>query len=263
MLTPEIKNTFRELYDQSPRLITYLQELIQKTILNTPEDIGFCYWNISDHYALMRNGTAVYSNHNTFYQYLTAYHTKYLYWLVCDATQKYALEDAGYTNFWWELYHQANEKNLPEKDWEAIAFTAHRAALSLRSGKQAETYHLDAKEQFQCFLQHTRSSESYTFYHLIYHSLCLRAFRSTEEPLELLCEPWYSFLSLSKTERPYEIGEWNSFNETFNRHWQANIGICAAVNALIDTEQNKIAKMIYTKAQTYGLPQNAYIEKRI
>ena len=252
MLTLEIKNTFRELYDQSPRLIAYLQELIQKNILNAPEDIGFCYWNISDHHALMRNGAAVYNNHN-----------KYLYWLVCDATQKYALEDAGYSDFWWKLYHRANEKISPEREWEAITFTSHRAALSLRTGKKAESYHIYAKERFQRFLQHTRSSESYPFYHLIYHSLCLRAFRSTEEPLELLCEPWYSFLSLSKTERPYEIGEWNSFNETFNRRWQANIGICAAVNALIDTEQNKIAKTIYTKAQTYGLPKNAYIEKRI
>lgn len=43
----------------------------------------------------------------------------------------------------------------------------------------------------------------------------------------------------------------------------ASVGITAAVNSLIDIGENERAKKLYTEAKSFGLPENAYIDKRL
>lgn len=74
-------------------LIKYLEDVIANKEATDFEDVGFCYWNISDNYALLRDGHALKKNHQAFYQHVTTYDKSYLYWLVCDATQRLTLEN--------------------------------------------------------------------------------------------------------------------------------------------------------------------------
>lgn len=87
--------------------IQYLQSVLDKREVTSFEDVGFCYWNISDNFAFLRDGHAEFENHNKFYAHIKTEHTRYLYWAVNDATQRLTLEKDGYTDFWWGIYREA------------------------------------------------------------------------------------------------------------------------------------------------------------
>lgn len=277
MLTQAIKDQFHNLKLCGERIgisqekkraadlacLEYLQSLLNSDELNA-EDKCFCYWNISDQYALLRNREALYENHKLFYGYLKSLPVKYLYWAVCDGTQRGVLEEVD-ADFWWNIYHEANEKNRLLIDCEAIAFTAHRAAFAISSNsKRNDVNILYAKSEFESFLEKTKNSSNHAFYMLIYHAEHLHAFERCEYDLESLCEEMLPKLALPRMNRKYEIGEWNDFIADNNDACrQARVGICAAVNALIYTGHIHRAEKIYHSAIDCGLPRNQYIEKRM
>lgn len=90
-------------------LISYLNSIIENEIVTEFQDIGFCYWNISDNYALLKDGHSLFDNHRKFCEHIKNQDDEYLYWLVCDATQRLTLEKDGYSSFWWDLYRKAAE----------------------------------------------------------------------------------------------------------------------------------------------------------
>lgn len=124
-MNPQIKTRFRELKITGQRgtlsleekkqkdfeLIEYLEAVIANKEVTGFEDMGFCYWNISDNYALLRDGHALRRNHQAFYEHIVAQDKSYLYWLVCDATQRLTLEKDGYSDWWWSVYRKAVSGN--------------------------------------------------------------------------------------------------------------------------------------------------------
>ncbi len=90
MISPEEKKT------KDLELINYLKSVIENKEVVEFEDIGFCYWNISDNYALLGDGHALRKNHQSFYECIMACDSSYLWWLVCDATQRLTLDKDGY-----------------------------------------------------------------------------------------------------------------------------------------------------------------------
>ena len=89
------------------QLIHYLKSVIENEEVAEFEDVGFCYWNLSDNYAMTKDGCALKRNHHVFYERIKAENDRYLYWLVCDATQRLTLEIDGYSDFWWTIYREA------------------------------------------------------------------------------------------------------------------------------------------------------------
>lgn len=252
----------KQKYDR--QCIEYLLSLLQGEKLTSAEDIGFCYWNLSDNYAFLRDGDALFANHMRFYQYLKGMPAQYLYWAVCDGTQKCMLENSGHADFWWRLYREANKKNRDVAACEAVAFAAHRAALHPNPHKNMDANLLYAKESFAAFLKTAADSASFAFYNIIYQAECLHAFGACEDDLAVLSQAFYPTLALPRKSNEYICGEWIDFvvaNEDVCR--QARVGICAAVNALIYANQKEKARKIYMIAIENGLPENAYIEKRL
>lgn len=113
-MNSEIKNKFLELkvtgqrfaisseekLKKDKQLINYLKSLLDNNEVTDFEDIGFCYWNLSDNYGFLRDGQSLYENHKKLYHHI-ADNDKYLYWAVCDGTQKLTFENSGYRDFWW------------------------------------------------------------------------------------------------------------------------------------------------------------------
>ncbi len=278
MLTQTIKDQFHKLklcgqrtgISQEEKRATdvacleYLQSLLNSDELDA-EGKCFCHWNISDQYALLRNVEGLYENHKQFYDYLKSLPVKYLYWAVCDGTQRGVLEEID-IDFWWNIYHEANEKNSLLNDCEAIAFTAHRVAFSpnLNSKRNDVRNTAYAKSEFEAFLEKTKDSPNHAFYTLIYYAAHLHLFGQCEGNLERLCEEMLPKLALPRLNSKYEIGEWNNFiADNADACRQSRVGICAAVNALIYTGHIDRAEKIYHSAVDCGLPRNQYIEKRI
>lgn len=114
--------------EKDRKLIQYLKSLIENEVVTDFEDIGFCYWNISDNYAMIRDGHAEMLNHKNFYSHVHKIDPCYLFWLICDATQRLTLEKDGYSDFWWALYKEALEQNR-DGDQYFAEFNAHRAAV--------------------------------------------------------------------------------------------------------------------------------------
>lgn len=160
--------TLEEKRGKDLELIEYLQSLIANNVVAEFEDVGFCYWNISDNYALLRDGHALRKNHQAFYDYIMSNDTSYLYWLVCDATQRLTLEKDGYSDWWWAVYREAVAYNSANSGLFA-EFCAHRAALYRNLMLPTEqSYVAFATESYKAFLGKATDTPEYLLYRLIY-----------------------------------------------------------------------------------------------
>ena len=276
-MNDEIRNLFLELKvigqrskistedkrEKDLKLIAHLRSFIKNKIVSDFEDIGFCYWNISDSYALLRDGHSLYLNHKKFYEHIINEDSCYLYWLVCDATQRLALEKDGYCSFWWDLYMEAVEQN-PNSNYHFAEFNVHRAALycnnDLMTSQNAFNY---AKQNYEKFLAKTESTSENLFYHIIYLSLISKISHIDINKLCRLSHMLFEYLSCQESSNDFLVGEWKSYITPIDKKKQAVIGITSAINALIYNNDIKVAKSLYLEACNVGLPQNSYIERRL
>lgn len=262
-INSQINSQFLKLYNDKLLLIDYLNSLINNKKVIAFEDIGFCYWNISDSYALLKDGHQLFDNHKIFYDYIKNYNKNYLLWLVCDATQKLTLEHNGYSDFWWQIYKEAVTKNQNSINHFAL-FCAHRAALYTNRTVVYQKQNFDfAIDCFQDFLKASRNTDEYMFYKTIYQSLTTNFMPFDKNKLKFLCKNWFCYLSQPKSESQFLIGEWRSLITPFNKRKQAEIAVNSAINAFIYNNELKLAKDLYKTTRNFGLNKNSYIEKRL
>ncbi len=245
-------------------LVAFLQTMIQEKQVKDFEGLGFCYWNISDNFAMLREGDRQYNNHVCFYEHIKKGSDLYLYWLVCDATQRLTLEHCGYSDFWWHLYEEAVKKNEDELDYPFVEFHVHRAALyrSPHIGWDEERFCL-AQINFEKFLEKTSDSKENIFYKTILMSMVYKSSFENIKALLDCCEYLFQGLSHPKEQKQFLCGEWKSFITPFNKYKQAVVGIVSCVNTFIDNGDMKEAKLVYEKARELGLFENVYIERRL
>lgn len=276
-MNPQIKERFLELklvgqrVTMSPEekrvrdfeLIAYLESMITNHEVTDFEDMGFCYWNISDNYALLRDGHALRRNHQAFYERIIAHNKSYLYWLACDATQRLTLEKDGYSDWWWSVYREAVSGNS-EKTSLFAEFCVHRAALYKNSLLPTEqSYVTFAMENYRAFLDKTKDTPEYPFYRLLYLTSVSKYFSVDNREIKVLSEEMLPKLLYEDESYDFLVGEWKSFITPFGKRKCAVVGITSAVNALIDMGEKAAARELYDTALGNGLPKNAYIEKRL
>lgn len=246
------------------KLLEYMRYLIDSGEVKDFEDICFCLWNISDSYAMLRDSENEYFNHVKFADILSCGENKYRFWTVCDATQRFTLILGGKGEFWEELYKDAAENSAVTDENYRIAYEAHRAAMSVHPALNISKNFLRyADEKFSLFLENNKNRREYDFFRLIYFSAAMKAFGNNKLEIETLCSDFYPWLNQEEIPRPFLLGEWGNFNSPRGERNMACVGITAAVNALIDIGENNRAKKLYAKAKSFGLPENAYINKRI
>lgn len=255
--------SIQERRDNDLKLIAYLKSLIDNNVVEDFEDIGFCYWNISDNYAFLRDGHSLYKNHKQFHEHIINNDPCYLFWLVCDATQRLALENDGYGDFWWDLYREAVENN-PDNKWHFAEFNVHRAAFySNKTFTLSEDNFNFVKQRYESFIAKTESASENIFYKLIYFSQLASFLQIDNKEICALSRELINYLSLPQTYEHFLCGEWKSFTTPLDKRKQAVVGIISAVNALIDVKEIKNAKDLYCEACDIGMPQNRYIERRL
>lgn len=249
---------------QDLAVIDFLQAALRSNELEGTDEIGFAYWNISDSFALLRDSNNLYKNHCEFADFLKDKPSKYLFWPVSDATQRFTLELGGFADFWWDCYKNALSKNVGMSGIGAITFECHNAALSVTPAVKTPVGYLElAKNNFRSFLEANESSDNYIFYETLYYALCLKAFGSAERDVFDLGMRLFPWLKSEKSQNDFLIGEWKILNGQKSKYDMARVAINRAINALIDTESGEPARELYGEARAYGLSKNAYIEKRI
>lgn len=249
---------------QDLAVIDFLQPALYGNVLKGTEEIGFAYWNISDSFAMLRDSENLYKNHCEFADFLKDKPSKYLFWPVSDATQRFTLELGGFADFWWDCYKNALSKNVGMSGIGAITFECHNAALSVTPAVKTPVGYLElAKNNFRSFLEANESSDNYIFYETLYYALCLKAFGSAERDVFDLGMRLFPWLKSEKSQNDFLIGEWKMLNGQKSKYDMARVAINRAINALIDTGRGEPARELYNEAKAYGLPGNAYIEKRI
>ena len=249
---------------QDLAVIEFLQPALYGNVLKGTEEIGFAYWNISDSFAMLRDGENLYKNHCEFADFLKDKPSKYLFWPVSDATQRFTLELGGFADFWWDCYKNALSKNVGMSGIGAITFECHNAALSVTPAVKTPVGYLElAKNNFRSFLEVNESSDNYIFYETLYYALCLKAFGSAERDVFDLGMRLFPWLKSEKSQNDFLIGEWKMLNGQKSKYDMARVAINRAINALIDTGSDETARELYVEARAYGLSKNAYIEKRI
>lgn len=249
---------------QDLAVIDFLQPALYGNVLKGTEEIGFAYWNISDSFAMLRDSENLYKNHCEFADFLKDKPSKYLFWPVSDATQRFTLELGGFADFWWDCYKNALSKNVGMSGIGAITFECHNAALSVTPAVKTPVGYLElAKNNFRSFLEANESSDNYIFYETLYYALCLKAFGSAERDVFDLGMRLFPWLKSEKSQNDFLIGEWKMLNGQKSKYDMARVAINRAINALIDTGRGEPARELYGEARAYGLSKNAYIEKRI
>lgn len=240
----------------------YLNHLIQDKAVVDFEDVGFCYWHISDNFALLRDGASLYLNHRIFDEHIRTGDSCYLYWAVSDATQRLTLEVNGYLDFWWKLYFDAIQRNV-NSEYEFAEFCAHRAALYVNPHlPHTESNILFAISNYEHLLDRTKDKPEYQFYKIIYLSLVSR-FCSIDYS-ELLSLGVSFLVGLNSKSSDREVpGEWNSFIVPFSGYKQSVVGINSAINALLYSGEQRMAKELYNSALDFGMTNNRYIEERL
>lgn len=249
---------------QDLAVIDFLQPALYGNVLKGTEEIGFAYWNISDSFAMLRDSENLYKNHCEFADFLKDKPSKYLFWPVSDATQRFTLELGGFADFWWDCYKNALSKNVGMSGIGAITFECHNAALSVTPAVKTPVGYLElAKNNFRSFLEANESSDNYIFYETLYYALCLKAFGSAERDVFDLGMRLFPWLKSEKSQNDFLIGEWKMLNGQKSKYDMARVAINRAINALIDIGRGEPARELYGEARAYGLSKNAYIEKRI
>lgn len=277
MLSNEIRENFRNIKLSGERngrsfeeknssdisVIEYMNYLLNRR-QNDLFDIGFCMWNISDSYAMMRDGEKLYENHSKFAEFLSDKPDKYSFWTVSDTTQRFTLISCGYESFWHGLYRNAVENSDITEENYRIVYEAHRAAMSVHpSLKIPEEHLLYADKKFCEFINSNKYVGEYDFYRLIYLSASVKAFGRTDTDVESLCSVFFKNLSTDDIPSEFVCGEWEHLNRIRSEKNRANVGITAAVNALIDVGEKRRAAELYRSAKEYGLPSNRYINQRL
>lgn len=245
-------------------VIEYMNLLLSNGKATDFKDKCFCFWNISDSYAMLRNPSELYKNHLKFAEYVFNGDEIYRFWPISDCTQRFTLIAGGYENFWHDLYKAIVESAPVTNENYRIAYEAHRAALSVQSGIDIPFEHLKYyNEKFSEFLESVKSREEYSFYMLIFLSAQIKAFKRNDIYIEDMCAEFFEELGSEDTTTVYAVGEWEYLNRLRSKRNQAVVGITAAINSLIDTGDKKRALELYNEAKKYGLPENTYVNKRI
>ncbi|MBR2448043.1 MAG: hypothetical protein IKB29_03585 [Clostridia bacterium] len=264
-ITNDIRSKFKSL--QSERNLSGIIEYLSSILSAGNDDnmlAGFCYWNISDSYAMLRKSEELYANHFNFCKLLDNMNTKYKLWAVCDATQRFTLELGGFSNFWWEHYENAVALNLCTTDTERILFDTHAAALSINPKVEIPKTRLYlASDNLERFIDNFEKSENIVFYKLVYSSLLLKFFGDEKYDIINLCNELVPLLKNTTYQSGFVTGEWELLNSPRSKKNMAQVGINRAINALIDSNKKAQAKELYTEALKNGLNANMYIEKRI
>lgn len=264
-ITNDIRTEFKRLQSQNnlDGIIKYLSSvLLTDNIDNLLA--GFCYWNISDSYAMQRKSEEQYANHLNFCKMLDTMDSKYKFWSVCDATQRFTLELGGYGDFWWELYKKAVDLNPETTDIERIVFDTHISAISINPKVEIPKSRLYlAKDNFERFVKSSVNPENEAFYKLVYSSLVLKGFGYEEYDILSLCYRVMPFLKEESHDSEFAVGEWERLNSPRSRQNMTQVGINRAINALIDVGKKSQAKELYNEALNNGLTRNTYIEKRL
>lgn len=264
-ITNDIRTKFKCLQSQNnlDGIIKYLSSILS---INNADNLlaGFCYWNISDSYAMQRKSEEVYANHLDFCKMLDTMDSKYKLWSVCDATQRLTLELGGYGDFWWDIYKNAINLNPNTTNIERIVFDSHVAAISINPKVETPKSRLYlAKDNFEKFVKASANPENEAFYKLVYSSLVLKVFGDEEYDIINLCNSIMPFLMEKSFESKFAVGEWERLNAPRSRQNMAQVGINRAINALIDVGKKTQAKELYNEALNSGLTNNTYIEKRL
>lgn len=278
MINDEIRKKFGEIKIKGERqaktsdeklssdlsVIGYMNYLLENMNADDVRDIGFCLWNISDSYALLRDGERLYENHKKFADFLSRKPDIYKFWTVSDTTQRFTLISCGFGDLWQELYREAAENSEVTEENYRAAYEAHRAALSVHpSLKIPEEHLIYAEKKFSEFISNNKNVREYDFYKLIYLSSVMKAFGQTDIDIESVCAGFFNGLSLDDTPSGFVCGEWEHLNRVRSEKNRADVGIKAAVNTLIDTGEKRRAAEVYRAAKEHGMSGNVYIDKRL
>ena len=264
-ITDKIRKDFKSLKIKGDLkgIVEYLSSIIAT---NDADDMlaGFCYWNISDSYAMLRKPDEQYNNHFNFSKLLEGVNLKYRFWAVCDATQRFTLELGGYGDFWWELYKNAMRLNPDTAEIERIVFDTNVAAISINPKVETAVSNLYmARDNFDHFLKTYKNSDNIAFYKLVYSSLVLKGFGDEEYDILDICNTFMPLLKVAESDSKFAIGEWECLNAQRSKRNMAQVGINRAINVLIDVGKKELARELYKEALNNGLTANKYIENRL
>ena len=252
MINKEIIELFNTYSDANKKqeIISLLSGYLNHGNELTEEEKCWVFWNISDNLAMLRNADCELLNHKEFEKQLSYMDSKYLHWIVSDATQKLTLIVGGYERYWNELYKYACNNCPKLKENSIIRFESHRANIPIPISieYQADKEHaIFSIENLRKSWEELKGSSNEKFYALTYYTQVIACFNFLNENfksfLDNANESFEDILPLLKTEKQSSyidgtsplLGSWEQLNKPRSQYNQAT---CAIHNYIIQLINN-------------------------
>lgn len=106
-----------------------------KGILNDTElsffEKGWVYWQLQDHYALLRDSGKELEILEKFVEHIKSYDKRYLFWAVCDKTQTLTMRLGGNHQLWDEVFEEANKITTNSDELIRMKFEMNRGYVGI------------------------------------------------------------------------------------------------------------------------------------
>lgn len=243
----------------------------------TDEERCWALWNISDNLAMLRKPDDELANHKLFEKHILQMDSKYLHWIVSDATQKLTLIAGGYEDYWFNLYKFACQQSVKTAENQRVRFESHRASVAIPARIQyafKKENSLLASDNMKNMLPELKYDYTYKFYELTYFTQHIGSdVLLGNVSATIIDESINSFLNIiellscNANEQDddviYLLGSWQQLNGRRSKYKQAKVAIGNYIISLIEAGKYKTALCCYEKIAPLNLYISDYFNRKI
>jgi len=125
-----IKNVNVRNHDRYRSNINKMRSLLDISDLDFFEK-GFLFWQIQDHYALLRDFDKELEIFKRFVVFVRETDNRYLFWTVCDMTQVLTMRLGGYNKEWDAVYRECKSIEATSNEFVRVKFEMFRAYVGI------------------------------------------------------------------------------------------------------------------------------------
>jgi hypothetical protein len=250
-----IKNAESKNPEISATNIDSLNCLLKRSDLDSFEK-GWVYWQLQDHYALIRDYENLYNVFIQFVEYVRNYDHRYLFWTVCDQTQTLTMRLRKDHTEWDKVYQEANRIFVESDDFINMKFEMNRAYIGIFTDdrvrlEDSKVEH--ALNQISEIIVHYPKHPNTFFFKLTLYALKIKynnykniSISQIKEELLLLLKPIKKTINSNpiKTKEELFFGSWDDISSTKNKSIATKIGLHNIIYALKEAEENEFINLI-------------------
>lgn len=224
---------------------------------------GWIYWQIQDHYALLREPQKLLKYFKKFTDFLKDYDSRYLYWSVCDGTQALTMRLGDYNRYWDEVVDLCNSFKLNDNESVRMNFEMNRAYIGVFNDVRVRISNekvIKALDNIRKIIVNYPNHPDYFFFNLTYYALSIKYFNYVHKSFDNIIDKiLYISNEVNKSLKAEEIlseylfGSWDSIAKSKGFLCSSMVGMNNLVFALIEANRIDVIKELLNLIPNYKI----------